>query len=121
MEPLIIFAVTVIALLLFGKWRANSVVRGLEDRPAPDGAVNGVLYYFHHPLCGPCRRMTPQIHQLAEQHPERVQLVNVAEQRELAQAFGIRVTPTVVLVEHDRISRALVGSQSGRRLESLLK
>ena len=121
MEPLIVFAITVIALLLFGKWRANSVIKGLENSPAPDGARNGVLYYFHHPLCGPCRRMTPQIRHLAEEHPDRVQVVDVAEQHELAQAFGIRVTPTLVLVEHDRISRALVGSQPNARLESLLK
>jgi len=102
--------------------------RRQRGRPAPDyaqwlpealQACPRLLVYFHSPRCGPCRSMTPVIDELARHHAGVVK-VDVADRPALAMAFGIRATPTVVLVADGTVREVLLGPQRRDRLEKLL-
>lgn len=53
------------------------------------------LIYFTAPWCGPCRQLGPVMEEVAQEI--NVQKVNVDNNPELAQQYGIRNVPTVVL------------------------
>lgn len=55
------------------------------------------LLYFSAGWCGPCRQLGPIMEQVGQEVP--VQKVDVDAQPELAQQYGIRNIPTVVLVD----------------------
>jgi len=54
--------------------------------------------YFSAPWCGPCRQLGPIMDEVAQQ--ATVQKVNVDAQPELAQQYGIRNVPTVILTSN---------------------
>ena len=62
--------------------------------------------YFSAPWCGPCRQLGPIMDEVATQ--VEVQKVNVDDNPELSQHYGIRNVPTVVLTED--------GNEIGRKL-----
>ena len=63
-----------------------------------------VLIDFWAPWCGPCRMMGPIIEQLAEEYDGKAKVgkVNVDEEGELSQAFGVMSIPTIVLVKEGK-------------------
>ncbi len=118
------FVVFVLGMQL-AVWLGSRRMRG---RPAPaldaflDPAQRDrerLLFYFFSERCGPCRAMTPVIDELRAERDDVVK-VDVAVDSSLAAAFGVRATPTVVLVEHGVVREVLLGGQSRARLEKLL-
>jgi len=57
------------------------------------------LIYFSAPWCGPCKQLGPIMEEVAQQ--ATVQKVNVDDNPELAQRYGIRNVPTVILTSND--------------------
>lgn len=56
-----------------------------------------VLVDFWASWCGPCKMLGPVIEELSNEHPEyKICKVNVDQEQELAQQFGIMSIPTVV-------------------------
>ena len=53
--------------------------------------------YFSAPWCSPCKMLSPVVEQVSNTIP--VKKVNVDEQPDFAQKYGIRSVPTVVLLE----------------------
>ena len=63
-----------------------------------------VLVDFWASWCGPCKMVSPLIDEIAdEQDAVKVCKVNVDEQPELAQAFGVMSIPTLVVIEGGKI------------------
>jgi len=77
------------------------------------------LLYWHTPACGPCKTMGPVIDELCQDGAPVVKL-EVSEHLELARELGIRATPTLLLVENDRVERVIIGSCTPARLRKLL-
>lgn len=71
--------------------------------------------------CGPCKMLAPVVEELSESHPEvLVGKVNVDEEPELADRFGVTAIPMLVLVKNGEVAKTAVGYQSRQQLEEAL-
>ena len=71
--------------------------------------------------CGPCKMLAPVVEELSEAHPEvLVGKVNVDEEPELADRFGVTAIPMLVLVKNGEVAKMAVGYQSRQQLEEAL-
>ena len=104
-------------------WRSKRMV-GKAAPDLGDGEENADagtrLIYFHSPNCGPCKRMSPMVDELAGRYPN-VTSVDVSRNMEVALKYNVRATPTVVLVKEGKVAKVLLGPQSEARLEALLQ
>lgn len=82
-----------------------------------------VLIDFWAPWCGPCRMMGPIIEQLAEEYEGKAKVgkVNVDEEGELSQAFGVMSIPSIVLVKDGKVVKQAVGARPKAEVEAMLQ
>ena len=81
-----------------------------------------VLLDFYADWCGPCRMVSPIVDSIAEEYPEYlVGKINVDEQNELAEAFGVFSIPTLVVMKNGEIVNQSVGAAPKAKILSMLK
>lgn len=80
-----------------------------------------VLIDFSAVWCGPCRMVAPIVDEIAEENPQiKVCKVDVDEEPELAQAFGVSSIPMLVVVKNGKITASAVGARPKESIISLL-
>ena len=80
-----------------------------------------VLVDFWASWCGPCRMLGPVIDELAaEADGFRVGKINVDEQPELAERYGVMTIPTVIAFKNGQPVKKSIGVQPKAALLSLL-
>ncbi|HAC32605.1 MAG TPA: thioredoxin [Treponema sp.] len=82
----------------------------------------GVLVDFWASWCGPCKMLAPVVAEIAEEHPEiKVGKVNVDDEGELAQKYGIVSIPTVMFFKDGELKKTSVGFVPKETLLDLTK
>ena len=82
----------------------------------------GVLVDFWASWCGPCKMLAPVVADIAEEHPEiKVGKVNVDDEGELAQKYGIVSIPTVMFFKDGELKKTSVGFVPKETLLDLTK
>ena len=80
-----------------------------------------VIVDFWATWCGPCRMLGPVVEELAEEHPEiKVCKVNVDDEPDLAQQYGVMSIPFVASFKGGQLHKSSVGVQPKESLLALL-
>lgn len=81
-----------------------------------------VLLDFFAEWCGPCRMVSPLVDEIAEENPQYlVGKINVDEEPELAQAFGVASIPTLVVMKNGRIVNQSAGARPKAQILEMLE
>lgn len=116
--------VALVVLVLVGQWlmgRRAALARG----PVPDALLaycpQAVLVFFHARGCMACRRVRPAIDRLAEANPGRVCLVDIGEHPKVAREARVIATPTLMVIESQRIVSVRLGAPGESALGELAR
>ena len=72
-----------------------------------------VLIDFYADWCGPCQMVSPIVDEIASERSDiKVCKVNVDEQMELAQSFGVSSIPTLVVMQDGKVTQQVVPAES---------
>lgn len=81
-----------------------------------------VLLDFWASWCGPCKMIAPLIEEIAREVTNaKVGKVNVDEQMELAQKFGVMSIPTLIVIKDGKVANTVVGARPKASILEMLK
>lgn len=71
--------------------------------------------------CGPCQMMKPTMEEFEKAHPEvKVTAVNIDEEEELAEKYGVSSIPCLVLLKDGEEVKRKVGVMPLKKLEKFV-
>jgi thioredoxin 1 len=82
-----------------------------------------ILFDFFATWCGPCRMQTPIIEELEKKMGDTVEFrkVDIDQHMDLAEKYGIRVVPTLIIEKDGKVLQSLEGVTDAITLEKMLR
>ena len=81
-----------------------------------------VLVDFYADWCGPCKMMSPVIDEIAEERKDiKVGKLNVDEEMEIAQKFGVMSIPTFIVFKNGEAAAKDMGANPKAAVLEMLK
>jgi len=79
-----------------------------------------VIVDFWAEWCGPCHAVAPVLDRIANEHDVKIVKVNIDEEQELAQRFGVASIPLMIMFEDGEPVAQAIGAQPKGSLERSL-
>jgi thioredoxin 1 len=82
-----------------------------------------VLVDFWATWCMPCLKIAPVVEELSNEYDGQMKFgkVNVEDQQKVAQRYGIRSIPTLLIFKNGKVASQLIGAQPKRNLVEKIK
>ena len=81
-----------------------------------------ILIDFYADWCGPCRMLSPIIDEIAKERDDIVVgKINVDNEPELAEKFGVFSIPTLVIIKNGEIAHQSAGARPKAQIIALLE
>ena len=95
------------------KGKFNEIIS--QDKP--------VLVDFYADWCGPCQMMAPVLKEVASEFGDQVSIikVDVDKNQPIAQQFGVRSIPNLILFKNGQIKANRAGVMTKRDLTQMIK
>ena len=100
-----------------------SIIKGTSDNFTTEVLQSEipVLVDFNADWCGPCRMLAPVLEEIAKERTDRkIVAVNVDDESELAEEYGIASIPCLVLFQNGAEAQRIVGFRPKEEIEALL-
>ena len=83
---------------------------------------NPVFVDFWAEWCGPCRAVSPAVEELSGEYKDKVDFVkvNVDQNNELSQKYGIFSIPTLAIFENGKVIAQTAGATSKDKIRSYI-
>ena len=70
--------------------------------------------------CGPCKMLSKTIEGIKDEVPYLVEEIDIDNNTEMAQKYGIRGVPTMIIVDGDKEVKRKVGAMTAPELKTFL-
>ena len=82
-----------------------------------------VLVDFYADWCGPCQMMAPVLKEVADEMGDKVKIIkiDVDKNQPIAQRFGVRSIPTLILFKNGKILENKTGVMTKRDLTQMIE
>lgn len=102
----------------------NNEVPELSEKEFENFTKKGiVLVDFFAEWCMPCVMLAPVIEEISEKFKGKIKVgkVNIEDNSELAEKFGIRSIPNLILFKDEKVVEQIIGSVPQEEIERMIK